>query len=160
MMVQGLPKTEASAKRCFVGFGSCRFSAEMETVQSVQPPIASSAKQKPNPMGSNPTARNVVATKPTAGRAGIQKRLGFHTFRHTYTTLLTQNNEDVKVVQELLCHANSRIRSVMSRCSANGSAVNERVAEGNSSQFNSLDFSLWFGTRRSKVQILSPRPVC
>lgn len=29
--------------------------------------------------------------------------------RHTYTTLLTQNNEDVKVVQELLRHANSRI---------------------------------------------------
>ena len=29
--------------------------------------------------------------------------------RHTYTTLLTQNNEEVKVVQELLRHANSRI---------------------------------------------------
>jgi len=29
--------------------------------------------------------------------------------RHTYTTLLTQNNEDVKVVQELLRQANSRI---------------------------------------------------
>ena len=27
----------------------------------------------------------------------------------TYTTLLTQNNEEVKVVQELLRHANSRI---------------------------------------------------
>ena len=39
MMVQGLPKTDASAKRCFVGFRSCRFSAEMETVQSVQPPM-------------------------------------------------------------------------------------------------------------------------
>jgi hypothetical protein len=37
------------------------------------------------------------------------KTVGFHTFRHTYTTLLTQNNEDVKVVQELLRHANSRI---------------------------------------------------
>jgi integrase len=32
-----------------------------------------------------------------------------HAFRHTYTTLLTQNNEEVKVVQELLRHANSRI---------------------------------------------------
>ena len=31
------------------------------------------------------------------------------TFRHTCTTLPTQNNEDVKVVQELLRHANSRI---------------------------------------------------
>jgi integrase len=42
-------------------------------------------------------------------KAGITKRVGFHTFRHTYTTLLTQNGEDVKVVQELLRHANSRI---------------------------------------------------
>jgi integrase len=29
--------------------------------------------------------------------------------RHTYTTLSTQNNEDVKIVQELLRHANIRI---------------------------------------------------
>src|SRR5437660_7302695 len=47
--------------------------------------------------------------KPAVKAAGIQKRVGFHTFRHTYTTLLTQNNEDVKVVQELLRHANNRI---------------------------------------------------
>jgi len=47
--------------------------------------------------------------KTAAVRAGILKRVGFHTFRHTYTTLLTRNNEDVKVVQELLRHANSRI---------------------------------------------------
>ena len=44
-----------------------------------------------------------------SGAAKIQKQVGFHTFRHTYTTLLTQNNEEVKVVQELLRHANSRI---------------------------------------------------
>ena len=44
------------------------------------------------------------------------------------------------------------------RCSANRSAINERVARGNLSQFNSLDFLLpWFGTKGSKVQILSPR---
>jgi hypothetical protein len=28
---------------------------------------------------------------------------------HTHTTLLTENKEDIKVVQELLRHANSRI---------------------------------------------------
>jgi integrase len=39
----------------------------------------------------------------------FEKRVGFHTFRHTYTTLLTQNNEEVKVVQEFLRHANSGI---------------------------------------------------
>jgi integrase len=47
--------------------------------------------------------------KPAVKPAQITKRASFHTFRHTYTTLLTQNNEEVKVVQELLRHANSRI---------------------------------------------------
>ena len=34
--------------------------------------------------------------RPAVKAAGIEKRVGFHTFRHTYTTLLTQNNEDVE----------------------------------------------------------------
>jgi site-specific recombinase XerD len=47
--------------------------------------------------------------RPAVKAAGITKWVAVHTFRHTYTTLLTQDNEDVKVVQELLRHANSRI---------------------------------------------------
>lgn len=34
---------------------------------------------------------------------------GWHMFRHTFATLLKANGEDVKTVQELLRHANSRI---------------------------------------------------
>jgi len=44
--------------------------------------------------------------QPAAKRAGITKWIGFHTFRHTYSTLLAANHEDVKVVQELMRHAN------------------------------------------------------
>ena len=44
--------------------------------------------------------------QPAAKKAGITKWIGFHTFRHTYSTLLKANNEDVKVVQELMRHAN------------------------------------------------------
>lgn len=44
--------------------------------------------------------------QPAAKRAGIMKRIGWHTFRHTYSTLLKANGEDVKVVQELMRHAN------------------------------------------------------
>ncbi len=44
--------------------------------------------------------------KPAAKAAKIQKRIGWHTFRHTYSTLLKGNGEDVKVVQELMRHAN------------------------------------------------------
>ena len=40
---------------------------------------------------------------------GIMKRIGWHTFRRTYTTLLHANGEDVKVVQELLRHRSARI---------------------------------------------------
>ncbi len=43
---------------------------------------------------------------PSAKKANISKRIGWHTFRHTYSTLLKANGEDVKVVQELMRHAN------------------------------------------------------
>jgi integrase len=47
--------------------------------------------------------------RPAAARAGITKRIGFHTFRHSLATLMKANGEDVKTVQEILRHANSRI---------------------------------------------------
>ena len=47
--------------------------------------------------------------RPVATANGIHKRIGWHTFRHTFGTLLKANGEDVKTVQELLRHANSRI---------------------------------------------------
>ena len=40
---------------------------------------------------------------------GIHKKIGWHTFRHSFGTLLKANGGDVKTVQELLRHANSRI---------------------------------------------------
>ena len=36
----------------------------------------------------------------------LQRPVLFHTFRHTYATLLKGNGENVKVVQELMRHAN------------------------------------------------------
>ena len=47
--------------------------------------------------------------RPAARRCGINKPIGWHTFRHSYATHLKANGEDVKVVQESLRHANSRI---------------------------------------------------
>ena len=49
------------------------------------------------------------AVRPAGARAGIVKHIGWHTFRHSFATLLKANGEDVKVVQESLRHANSRI---------------------------------------------------
>lgn len=47
--------------------------------------------------------------RPAATQCGINKTIGWHTFRHSYATQLKANGEDVKVVQESLRHANSRI---------------------------------------------------
>ncbi len=47
--------------------------------------------------------------QPVARANGIHKRIGWHTFRHSFGTLLKANGEDVKTVQELLRHATSRI---------------------------------------------------
>jgi len=47
--------------------------------------------------------------RPAATKLGITKRIGWHTFRRTYATLLKSSGADVKVVQESLRHANARI---------------------------------------------------
>ena len=45
--------------------------------------------------------------QPVVKRLGINKRVSWHTFRRTYSTLLQANREDVKVVQELLRHVST-----------------------------------------------------
>ena len=47
--------------------------------------------------------------QPVIKRLGIRKRVTWHTFRRTYTTLLHANGEDVKVVQELLRHGSAKV---------------------------------------------------
>ena len=47
--------------------------------------------------------------RPALARLGITKRIGWHSFRHGFSNLLRENRVDIKVAQELLRHANSRI---------------------------------------------------
>jgi site-specific recombinase XerD len=47
--------------------------------------------------------------RPVAERLHIDKKIGWHSFRHGLATLLRQTGADVKTAQELLRHANSRI---------------------------------------------------
>jgi integrase len=47
--------------------------------------------------------------QPKTLELGITKRVSWHTFRHTFSTLLKANGEDVKVVQELLRHASAKM---------------------------------------------------
>jgi integrase len=46
--------------------------------------------------------------RPVAQSAGIQKCIGWHTFRHTYSTLLRSVGTEFKVMQELLRHSTLR----------------------------------------------------
>ncbi len=47
--------------------------------------------------------------KPAVEAAGIRKAVSWHTFRHSYATLLKGNGEDVKTVQESLRHATFQV---------------------------------------------------
>jgi integrase len=47
--------------------------------------------------------------QPVVRELGIQKKVSWHTFRRTYSTLLHANGEDVKVVQELLRHGSVKV---------------------------------------------------
>jgi integrase len=62
--------------------------------------------------GKQPVSPDTVLKKiirPALKRAGIEKRVGWHTFRHSLATNLRSLGVDIKTAQELLRHANSRI---------------------------------------------------
>ena len=46
--------------------------------------------------------------KPIAQKLGIPRLEGWHTFRHTYSSMLTENGANLKVVQELMRHRTIR----------------------------------------------------
>jgi site-specific recombinase XerD len=58
--------------------------------------------------------RNYVP--PAAKRAQINKPISWHVFRHIFSTLLAENDEDVTTVQSLMGHANSNITMNMKGC--------------------------------------------
>lgn len=62
--------------------------------------------------GEHPIAPDMVLRRhirPALKRLGIEKRIGWHSFRHGLGTMLRQQGVDLKTAQDLLRHANSRI---------------------------------------------------
>lgn len=55
------------------------------------------------PIWANTSLQKVL--QPAAKRARITKTIGWHIFRHTYSSLLSEYGNDVKVAQELMRHA-------------------------------------------------------
>lgn len=69
--------------------------------------FASPASSGRRPYWGEPIMERFI--RPVASGVGITARIGWHTFRHTYSSLLRANRTDIKVTQELLRHASSRV---------------------------------------------------
>jgi integrase len=68
--------------------------------------FASPATSGKNPYWGQTLMRSFIC--PAAVKIGIA-HIGWHTFRHTYSSLLRATKADIKVMQELLRHASSRV---------------------------------------------------
>src|SRR5260370_13879078 len=69
--------------------------------------FASNRMKRRQPLWPEAIMRNYI--RPAAQRAQITKSITWHVFRHTFSTLLAEDDEDVKTVQSLMRHANSNI---------------------------------------------------
>jgi integrase len=107
----GQMKTEASRKPVPLSAGLAEvlmhWRASTAYNQATDWIFASPEKNGTQPYWPNSAMEKHV--RPAAQRAGIGKRIGWHTFRHSYATLLKANGEDVKTVQESLRHASSKV---------------------------------------------------
>jgi integrase len=65
------------------------------------------AKRGKQPVWLSTVMRDYI--QPIARSLGIEKKISWHTFRHTFPSMLKSNGEDVKVVQELLRHSTSKM---------------------------------------------------
>jgi integrase len=107
----GEPKTEASRKpvplHASVAEELIRWRAVTPYPAATDFLFPSIRKNGTQPLTPDMILKRVI--RPAAQAAGIGKRVGWHTFRHSLATNLRSLGVDVKVAQELLRHANSRI---------------------------------------------------
>jgi integrase len=96
----GLPLDPVLAEILFTWKRASRFGREADWV------FASAQKAGELPLRSTAVLENHL--KPGAKTAGLGSGVGWHTFRHTYSSMLHQLGVDLKVQQELLRHADVR----------------------------------------------------
>jgi integrase len=110
-MVEGAPKTEASQKDVPIDPGTAESLLKWKTISAY---VASDdwVFASPHMKGEQPYWASTLWRYygvPALKRAGVKKDVTFHTFRHTFGTLLNSNGENPKVVQELLRHASLKV---------------------------------------------------
>ena len=96
----GLPLDPALAEILFTWKRASQFGGDRDWV------LASPQKAGEFPL--RPTAMLETQIKPAAKAVQLGNDVGWHTFRHTYSTMLRQLGVDLKVQQELLRHADIR----------------------------------------------------
>ena len=114
--VVGRCKTEASQKRIpldkFTAKDLLAWYAETPFRKPEDFVFATASNRAGKKRGTQPLWLSTVMRyhiQPVVKRLGITKRVTWHTFRRTYSTLLQSNREDVKVVQELLRHGSAKV---------------------------------------------------
>jgi integrase len=105
--VEGPPKTLASRRPIPI---SSELLSALATwrLKTENPSEADWVFASPQALGKKPYWPDAVLKRhvfPAAERAGITKRIGWHSFRRTLATLLQSNGASVKVTQDLLRHA-------------------------------------------------------
>ena len=110
-MVEGAPKTEASQKDVPLDAQTAESLLAWRQMCPYPGPddwvFASPAMKGKQPYW--PGTQWRYYGKPALKRAKITKHVTYHTFRHTFGTLLNANGENPKVVQELLRHASMKV---------------------------------------------------
>ena len=96
----GLPLDPALAEVLFAWKRSSAFGQEADWIFA--------SPQKAGELPLRPSSMLATQIKPAARSAQLGEGIGWHTFRHTYSSLLRQLGVDVKVQQELLRHADIR----------------------------------------------------
>jgi integrase len=96
----GLPLDPVLAEVLFAWKRASQFGQETDWI------FASPLKAGELPLRSTAVLANHI--KPAAIAAGIGSAVGWHTFRHTYSSMLRELGVDLKVQQELLRHADVR----------------------------------------------------
>ncbi len=114
--VVGRCKTEASQKRIPLdAYTAADLLAWYEVTPYREPNdyvFAATSNRAGKKKGKQPIWLSTVMRyhiQPVVKRLGITKRVSWHTFRRTFTSLLHANGEDVKVVQELLRHGSVKV---------------------------------------------------
>jgi len=96
-----VPMDAGLSERLLDWRGRCPYNQQTDYV------FASAKKNGSQPLW--PSSAMSKHIRPAAKRAGIQKHVRWHVFRHSFATLLKGNGEDVKTVQESLRHADSKM---------------------------------------------------